>query len=411
MKRIIMPVLFALALAGCAGGGNKTAPNTLKFLSMDYDPVSSARQKTIVEEFNKANPDSKVEIEIVHWNDGHQKIQTLLAGNQAPDLAIVGTRWMAEYASANLLADIESLPKKGLNIAEFTPSLIEASRWKGKLVGIPCAASVRGLYYNEAMFEKAGVHPPETWDDLLRIAPAIQRANPGVNAFGIHGKEVETDLYYYYFLYGASGDILTPDGQAAFNSEAGLEALNFELGLVKDGFSQPQPTGYNREDLQNLFRAGKIAMTISGPWFAGMLKKENPDLTFGVTFIPGKTGPVVPAVEDVLVVFDSCENKDLAAKFLAFWYTDENRLAFAKDSGMLPEKPSVAASSELAADPHRRFFIEALPKGRFTPTHPKWEQMANAVCEEIQSALLGAKTPKEALDKAAERVNAAAKGN
>ena len=89
-------------------------------------------------------------------------------------------------------------------------------------------------------------------------------ANPGVAAIGIQGKEVETDLYFYYFLWGAGGQIMTPDGKAAIAQPAGVEALNFELDLVKKGFSEAQPTGYSREDLQKLFKAKKLAMTISG---------------------------------------------------------------------------------------------------------------------------------------------------
>jgi multiple sugar transport system substrate-binding protein len=219
------------------------------------------------------------------------------------------------------------------------------------------------------------------------------------------GKEVETDLYFYYFLWGAGGQILGPDNRSALETPAAQEALDFELNLVRKKFSQAQPTGYNREDLQNLFKAKKLAMIVTGPWFAGMLKKEAPDLKFGVTFIPGKTGPVVPAVTDEIVMFKSAGNQDLAWKFLSFWYRDANRVAWAKASGMVPEKSSVAKNTELARDRERAFFIAALPKGRYVPTHPQWEQMANAVSESVQSALLGQMDAKAALQNASAKIN------
>jgi multiple sugar transport system substrate-binding protein len=376
---------------------------------MDYDRESSKLQKKIVDNFNAQSTEGKVEIEIIHWNDGHQKLQTLISGGQAPDLAIVGVRWMAEYAKADLLEDL-SQTAPNIKLAEFVPGVLATGKIGEAQVGLPVAASVRGLYYNEAMLKKAGVTPPKTWADLEKIAPKIQAANPGVRAFGVQGKEVETDLYFYYFLWGAGGDILK-DGKAAIASPQGIEALDFELNLVKKGYTQKQPTGYNREDLQKLFRAGKVAMLITGPWFSGMLKNKNqavvsepnesgqqpslpeeevmPNLKFGVTFIPGKTGPVVPAVADEIVLFKSAQNKALASKFLAFWFKDENRVAWAKASGMIPEKSTVAKNAELIKDPHRAFFINALPKGRYVPTHPQWEQMANAVSDSVQGALLG----------------------
>ena len=290
-------------------------------------------------------------------------------------------------------------------MGEFVPGVLATGKIGEAQVGLPVAASVRGLYYNEAMLKKAGVAPPKTWAELEKIAPKIGAANPGVAAFGVQGKEVETDLYFYYFLWGAGGEILT-DNKAAIASPQGIEALNYELNLIKKGYSQKQPTGYNREDLQKLFKAKKIAMLITGPWFSGMLQKEMPDFKFGVTFIPGKSGPVVPAVADEIVLFKSTKNKALASKFLEFWFKDENRVAWAKASGMIPEKSTVAKNPELTSDPHRAFFINALPKGRYVPTNPSWEQMANAVSDAVQQAILGKYDAKTALEGASKKMDA-----
>lgn len=412
-------LITAGLMAGCgspqneATTGNGSAPGgastqSVRLLSMDYDPVSSALQKKIVEEFNAQNG-GKVEIDIVNWNDGHQKLQTLISGNQAPDLAIVGTRWMAEYDKAGLLADLGKAAKNGVKTSEFVPGVLKAGRINNKLVGLPVAASVRGLYYNSAMLKKAGVTPPKTWAELEAAAVKIGATHPGVAGFGVQGKEVETDLYFYYFLWGAGGDILGANGKSSLASPAGVQALEFELGLVKKKLAQPQPTGYNREDLQELFKAKKVAMIITGPWFAGMLKKQMPDLDFGVTFIPGKSTSVVPAVADEIVMFKSSKNQELAWKFLEFWYRDANRIAWAKASGMIPEKTTIAKNAEWMKDKHRAFFIAALPKGRYVPTHPNWEQMANAVSNGVQQAMLGQMDSKTALQTASTKVDALAK--
>lgn len=414
--RFYCAALAAVFVTGCGSSpttsesGGQTATK-IRFLSMDYDATSSALQKKIVDEFNQKNPSSQVEIDIVNWNDGHQKLQTLISGNQAPDLAIVGTRWMAEYQKAGLLADLSTGEQNGPAIDEFVPGVLEAGRIEGKLVGLPVAASVRGLYFNRTMLKKAGVEPPKSWAELTTAAPKIQAANPGVAAIGVQGKEVETDLYFYYFLWGNNGEILGADGKSALTAPAAIEALDFELGLVKNKLTQAQPTGYNREDLQNLFKAQKLAMVITGPWFSGMLQKEALKLDFGVTFIPGKApaSKVVPAVADEIVMFESSAHKDLAWKFLKFWYQDDNRLAWAKASGMLPEKTGVAQNAELLADKNRAFFIAALPKGRYVPTHPQWEQMAEAVSTSVQQAMLGQSDSKTALQSASAKIDAMAK--
>lgn len=394
----------ALLLAGCGGKSGSSSGNTIKFLSMDYDPASTAVQKQIVEDFNKQSPDGKVQIEVVNWNDGHQKLQTLISGNQPPDIAIVGTRWLLEYADADLLADLSDMDQHGLKTSDFLSGPLDQGRVKGQLLGLPTAVSVRGLYYNKEMLDKAGVKPPKTWAELRDAARKVQAANPGVAGFGVQGKEVETDLYFYYFLWGAGGEILDESGKCALDSPAGVEALTFELGLVNDGLTEKEPTGYNREGLQDLFKAKKVAMIITGPWFAGMLKKDSPDLKFGVTLPPGKDSPVAPAAADEIVVFKNGNNPDLARKFLAYWFQDKNRIAWDKASGMLPEKKTVAASAEMQQDTDRKFFMSALPNGHFVPLNPRWEQMANTVSSAVQSALLGQAMPKDALSKACKDV-------
>ena len=416
--RFYFTALTAIFVTGCGssqttseGGSGQAATQTLRFLSMDYDATSSALQKKIVDEFNQQNPNSKVELDIVNWNDGHQKLQTLISGDQAPDLAVVGTRWMAEYEKVGLLADLSTGGQNGPAIDEFVPGVLNAGRIDGKLVGLPVAASVRGLYFNKAMLKKAGVEPPKSWAELTAAAQKIQAANPGVAAIGIQGKEVETDLYFYYFLWGNKGEILGADGKSALTARAATEALDYELGLVKNKLSEAQPTGYNREDLQNLFKAQKLAMLITGPWFSGMLQKEAPKLDFAVTFIPGKApgSTVVPAVVDEIVMFQTSQQQDLAWKFLKFWYQDANRLEWAKALRMLPEKSSVAKNTELLADKNRAFFINALPKGKYVPTHPQWEQMANAVSTAVQQAMLGQSDSKTALQSASTKIDALAK--
>ncbi len=112
-RRSFCALLALGALSGCNSSPNSTATDTpstsgstggtIKMVSMDYDPDSSKLQQKVVDDFNAQSKDGKVELEIINWNDGHQKLQTLIQGNQAPDLAIVGVRWMAEYEKAGLV--------------------------------------------------------------------------------------------------------------------------------------------------------------------------------------------------------------------------------------------------------------------------------------------------------------------
>ena len=69
----------------------------------------------------------------------------------------------------------------------------------GKVYGLPIAASARAMYYNKDVFKKAGYDaPPATWAEFKTAAEKIKASGGGVFPFGMQGKEIETDVYFYY---------------------------------------------------------------------------------------------------------------------------------------------------------------------------------------------------------------------
>ncbi|MFP3434652.1 extracellular solute-binding protein, partial [Paraburkholderia sp. SIMBA_061] len=99
-----------------------------------------------------------------------------------------------------------------------------------------------------------------------------------VAGFGLQGKEIETDVYYYYALWTNGGDVLNKQGKAGFDSPAGIKAATLYKSMIDQGLTQPGVTGYSREDVQNLFKQGRVAMMISAPFLAKQIKKEAPNL-------------------------------------------------------------------------------------------------------------------------------------
>jgi multiple sugar transport system substrate-binding protein len=58
------------------------------------------------------------------------------------------------------------------------------------------------MYYNKDLFEKAGITaPPETWEELKAAAAKIKALGGEVYGFGLQGKEIETDVYFYYAMW------------------------------------------------------------------------------------------------------------------------------------------------------------------------------------------------------------------
>jgi len=373
---------------------------------MEYDTNTRPYMQKIKEDFAKVHPDIDLDIEICSWDQGHEKLATYIAGKRPPDLANVATIWLTEYVSMGIVEPLDPFLKPEMR-QQFIPFTLERATYDGKLYGLPIAVSARALYYNKKLLAKGGGKPPANWDELVQTARKITDPANQIYGFGVQGAKVETDTYWYYFLWANGGDIFDEKGECILNRPEAIEALQFEVDLVnKYKVTQPGPTASNREGLQDLFKTGKLGMMITGPWFWGMLDKEAPDIQYGLAPVPRRKQQITMRVTDNLMMFKACQNKEAAWRFVEFFYDDARRLEFDKTFGMLPEKETVARDPYFQNNPNWKFFMDLLPTGKFQPRHKDWERISQEIIKAVQSAILQEKTPKQALDEAKARIDA-----
>jgi multiple sugar transport system substrate-binding protein len=405
MAKFARALLFAgaalLALAGAAEAG--TVRVTIAEYSKGTGPYFEAAAKA----FEAANPGTKIQIEVVPWDNLQQKLTTDISAGANADLSIIGTRWLLDYVRQGVVAPLDSYvtPEfKGRFIDTFlTPSVMD-----GKVYGLPIAASARAMYYNKDVFAKAGYDKlPATWADFKTAAEKIKASGGGVFPFGLQGKEIETDVYYYYGLWSEGGEIIR-DGKSGLDSPAAIEAAKMYKSFIDGGLTEPGVTSYNREDVQNLFKQGKVATVITAPFLSGQIKKEAPNLNYGVAAIPsGPSGDQgTYGVTDSIVMFANSKVKDEAWKFLDFLFTTDQRVAFDKVEGFLPVNAEEAKNPLFADKADLKVFASLLPKARFAPVIPGWEDIAQTTSNAIQKIYLGQGEIEPTLKEAAAKVNA-----
>jgi len=409
---LLLAALPAALLTGCGkkttspAGAPSSAASTVTFLAMEYDTNTRPFMDKVKQQFEAANPNIKLNIEVVDWNLGKDKLSALVSAGNAPDLANIATIWLPEYVQLDVVEPLDSYLSADMR-ERFLPVTLHGAEYQGKLYGLPIAVSARALYYNKDMLSAAGCQPPKNWSELVAVAKKCTNTAQGVYGFGVQGSKVETDVYWYYFLWANQGEILNADrSQATFNSPAGVEALQFLCDLVrKEKCTEPEPTAYDREGLQEMFKGRKLAMTITGPWFWGMLDKQTPNLKYGLAPIPASKKQVTMAVTDDIILMKGSKNKQAAWKFVEYFYQPALRQEWAQTFGMLPELKAVAESDFIKKSPQWSKFMELLPTGKLVPLHPKWTGVEDVVRTGIQEALMGKKSPKQALDEAAQRVD------
>jgi multiple sugar transport system substrate-binding protein len=412
---LLLVLLTLSLLAGCGPrsappGGDGTAPaakpqTTVRFLAMEYDTNTRPFMAEFEQTFEAAHPTIDLQIEIVDWDGGHQKLSTLVNANNPPDLANIATLWIAEYTDLDALEPLESHLSADF-LEGFDPLSFHGARQGDHLYGLPIAMSARALYCNLNLLQAHGCEPPTNWDELVAVARKCTDPAKKNYGFGVQGAKVETDVYWYYFLWNNGGEILSADlKKPAFNSPEGVAALQFVVDLVhKHKVSQPDPTAYNREGLQDLFKSGQLAMMITGPWFWSMLDKDAPDLKYQIVPIPSPGKQVTMAVTDNLVMFKGSADKAAAAEVIKAFYEQSLREKWAQTFYMLPELKSVQQAQFVQDSPQWSALLKLLPTGRFVPLHPRWTTIATEITTGVQEALLQQKTPQQALTDAAARV-------
>ena len=380
---------------------------TVRVTVAEYSSKTGPYFEEAAKAFEEANPGSDIQIEVVPWDVLLQKLTTDISGGANADLSIIGTRWLIDFVDQGIAAPLDDYMTQDFK-DRFFPVFLEPSVMQDKTYGLPIAASARAMYYNKALFEQAGItEVPDTWDELAEAAKKIGALGDDIAGFGLQGKEIETDVYFYYAFWAYGGQLVEEDGTSGLDTDAGYKAAEMYKSLIDSGATQPGVTSYNREDVQNLFKQGKVGMMITAPFLSNQIKEEAPDLEYGVAAIPagpdGERGTY--GVTDSIIMFENSQNKDLAWKFLDQLFTTEWRAKFTSGEGFLPVNPEVAAQPAFADNADLKAFTALLPDARFAPVIAGWEEIAATTSDAVQTIYLGNGEPKATLDAAAEEIN------
>ena len=346
--------------------------------------------------FEEANPGIKLNLEVVSWNDLYTVVSTRISNNNAPDILNIDV--FADYANEGLLLPVSDYCPDEL-FKDFFPSFIQESVIDGTVWAVPDLASARALYYNVDLLKEAGVEAvPTTWAELEDAAQAIVDFYGGeVYPWGIDMTTDEGQAAFAYYTWGNNGGFIDDKGEWALNSDANVEAIQYALSLVSNGFTNPNPATQTRYDLQDMFGAGKLAMVIapnSVP--AYIAEKGYSGINFATASIPHNEGASSSSVGvmDRIMAFrddsaDQAARNEAIGKFLTFFYDPANYVGWVSMEGFLPAVNS-AVGALVASDPSFEAWLNVLDSAKFYPTtKAEWNDVKQGVIAVEQSALTG----------------------
>ncbi|MFB8206190.1 extracellular solute-binding protein [Kitasatospora purpeofusca] len=380
----------ALVLTGC--GGQDNGPVTLRLVAADYgesaDTSSKLYWNDVARRFETANPGIKVDVEVASWTDIGKRVDELVRTGKSPDLLQTGG--FADQAAADRLynaSDVLSLETQA-NIME---SFSHAGQVLGTQYGIPFVSSSRVLFYNKAIFQKAGIaQPPTTWNELRAAAEKIKAKVPGVTPYGLPLGPEEAPAESMLWTLSGGGSLSDDVGNYTIDSDKNQATFNWlRTNLVATGLTYPEPGKMNRTPVYSDFAAGKVAMLNGHPTLLRMA--TNGKIDFGTAPIPKKDGLAKTGslgVADWMMAFKANGHKNEIRRFLSFVYNKENQLKFDETYNLLPVTQD--AFDSMTADPKHadlKQFAAGLGNASFYPFgDPAWAEVSNRIKTGIGAA-------------------------
>ena len=408
MKKILaLAMVLCMVFSFCAVSASAD-DITLDVIICQYGPNTQEwflgkgmNGTNFVEKFEAENPGIKLNLEVVSWNDVYTVVSTRIAAGQAPDILNIDT--FSDYAADGLLEPVSQwCPEELYN--DFFPSFIDQSILNDTVWAVPDLASARALFYNVDMFEEVGIEVPTTWAELEDACQAILDYYGGeVYPWGIDMTTDEGQAAFAYYVWGNGGGFVDADGNWAVNSPENVEAIEYAIGLVSKGFTNPNPATQTRYDLQDMFAAGKLAMVIAPNQLPTYVADKGGEINLATANIPANEGKASSSagVMDRIMAFkdeaapDQAARDEAIGKFAQFFYNPENYVGWVSMEGFLPAVNS-AVGALVEADPSFGAWLDVLGGCQFYPqTKPEWPQVKQGVITAEQNALTGASVKDE----------------
>lgn len=403
MKKTVALLLSILMLA-LACGTALAEPYPLDVIIAEYGPNTRewflgagdgmGNGKNFVQAFEEANPDVKLNLEVVSWNDLATVVATRIQEQNAPDILNIDT--FAQYHADGLLLPASDYISDGL-MADFFPSFIEQSTVDGVCWAVPDLASARALYYNKAILDEVGVEVPATWAELEDVCEAIVEFYDGeIYPWGVDMTTDEGQAAFAYYSWTNNGGFVDAEGNWTLNSDANVEAVEFAVGLVNQGYTNPNPATQTRYDLQDMFAAGKLAMLIAPNQLPTIVKNSGNVIDYGLASIPHNEGASTASagVMDRIMAFrddaaDQAVRNAAIGAFCEFFYDPANYVGWVTMEDFLPAVNS-AVEAMVAADPGFQAWLDVLAGSQFYPTAKgEWADVKVGVIQVEQNALSG----------------------
>jgi len=415
----------SMILAACASVGQQPAGAALpagesieiEYSTYDLGPANQSRT-AVVDAFQAANPNVKVKLTTLPYGELWDKINALMAAGSPPD-AMYGDFSLLRHALEGNLLDMTDLFMADAVLSEpanFLTDLqdpVQAKYGTEKLVALLLGTWVPIFYYNQEIFDAAGLpHPDETWtwDKVRETGNALSK--PEAEQWGFQWGTIFDNTGWLWWQHQPTDFWATPQifpEKTQWDSAAGLGVMKIFANFAKDGAAIKPEEGSGFSNYAGAFGAGKVGMYAGGDWDAGWSFQELP-FQWGMTMLPMVTAGYRPALNTMIAtntLSAVSKHPEEAWKLIRFMTADKEGATMIGQGAYETPVLKEAAHSDAVMKPEwaapgyeNRVKAAELPGPMYTP-YPLninlWEFPGKFIDPTVEKVRLGEMTPEEAV--------------
>ncbi|HEY6738524.1 MAG TPA: ABC transporter substrate-binding protein [Actinopolymorphaceae bacterium] len=407
---MVAAAMGAGAVTACGGPAPGTAKDstgeptgTIRLVTPIFEGNDGQALLTrLLAKFQKQHPGVEVEVDPTTYGKLNEKLATSIASGRPYDVMMMGAGWIPPFAAKGVLAELDR--SSDALTRTYEPRVVEAGVHQGKVYALPVMLDARfGIYRKDIFAEVEATAPPKSFAELRALAKelTVREADGTLTRAGIDILSHDPRQLFETLLWAAGGDLFDEQLTApAFHGPEGVTALSLMTDLVRKdrvidiGFTRPGATSIP-------LLQGRAAMALghNNLWIEA--EKQAPELIeqdrLG-TFVVTDARPALFQGGTLAAMSASSRHPAAANALVRFLASPEVSLAASRQRGNIPAAKSTADSSYVRDNAFVRFAMENLDVAFSEGGVPAWLEIRGEFAGAVESALLGKKTPKQALD-------------
>lgn len=410
MKKLFTGLSAAAMLMATAS----YAETTLKLVEVITSPERTEVLQSLVDQYEAANPDVTVEIISLPWGQAFEKLATMVAGGDVPDVVEMPDTWQALYAGSGQLASLTDHVAGWEHGETLTDKTVAMGSQAGDLYMIPYGFYLRAMFYNKRLLEEAGVDaPPSSMEEFMAASAAVSELD-GKSGYCLRGGPGGTNGWIMFAAtMNGTNEFFTEDGVSRINEPGSVEGIQFMIDMYQNGNAPRDSVNWGFNEIVAGFYSGTCAFLDQDPdALIAISERMNAD-DFAVIPMPvGPSGQAFPTIGFAgWSIFNSTEHEEEAFELVATLSAPESNSVWAQRVGVIPIHEGADQDPFFQTEQFAGWF-DTLNGEQYIPTTmptylEQWGYFGSTILlETSQEALLGQRSAQDVADEWAELLTA-----